>query len=1409
MKKLSRILIPLLVLSVVLCCFVAITSAEDAETTYAFKVSFLDANGEIDTSKEAKYYDAGTDFTAIKEHGSLTDTGNNIYTVSNLQVDLLSDVAWNEIYSIQTKGKFILNLNGFTLYMNGYLNSTKLGRFQLVGTSANHADTVFTVNGRADDGEVNGSIVTSEKTTRVITRGASNQYLTINFNNVDFRSTTKEDFYFFELQSSHTYFNNCNLYDTGFGMSTGGYHYHSRLEFDGCTINSGNHAAVFQLGKSDDGRTPTTVVFKNGTVNSTANYLVNVKTGASPSNGSVIKDPGDNRTEGVTARSVTITDSLINMPTSNLANCLNNDVKTTITLGLNTRVVLAADPQNTDKIIVATPAGSVYAQCGPNKNEYKIVNEGDAVTVNFYNITDEGAEFIDTRTMLKGVAPCIVDQLALAAGLYFDGDVLKKFGGWKDAEGNLVTTLTENVDLYRVADDVAYYATFSSDAPSLDSIVHAEFEDNNINNCFVSPVVLVQLYADCINDAGTVEKMITMPGAMTIDLGNHVLTHGSDKSHANSALRPANSAATKGTLTVKNGTVNLDKSIFLYPRLSNSGAIVVTDVIFNMTGNATLLQAEVNGNGANYTFTNVTVNVNNGGTTSKNNVFNIDRSSSSTSSTYVFDNLTVRSDDGTKVNNVFENNKNKPDHILNFTIKNSTIDIPLADGGQIFHFYNTASTKITVENTDFNTHGTGKIFNLASNPNATININGIDMDRAEAWTGSAMPEATVKLDGETGEAVVAFGANADLPYTPALKSQIATVTWIILDKTYTYTYVAGITPDFYGVATNEDATRKYACVTDAAWIKDNVATTVAGDKVTYTPGTVSIGYAVTDEAGNILSYSLANTLDETVFTTLGDGETLTFYKDIVFATATSGNLDIKFGAGTHTLDLNTWSLDLTGSDSIYYRFVLTNDVTFNVKNGTIVNDHNVFYSQLSSVANLNKLTVQVTADRAAIDYRMGELNATDCTIYSADGGNLIDIGYRGGTVNMTFTACHLTAGANVFRLSPVDDTQEGTYTVNFNGGSITARDAIFYIEKTSNEGNIVNMSFGGGIKINVASGKYFNLASYDITDTFTFTDCWLNAEPNTYVEETVKPNVVYGDGMTLRSTTHDTYKYRLTDYKPEVNVNLTLFSDFNLNLFIKSDKGVLAVYADGKPLHLENSNDSVKAALSGISADRAAERVVFTIVYKDGEYGVKLTRDYSILNYASALLAGNYSPESKQLVASIVRYIDAAYAYGGKQNDDLTSFLTDNPGYLEAIPTAEALPDLNKLESDAEYKDLAIAINSAQLALSGDQKYILNLNESYTGTLTVNGESYSVTNGQYNGKSYVVIKLAAKDYLNGFTVTATVDDGDVVIGNYDLVAYAVNMKSTSGTLDDLLANLIAYVTEAKAYADFVADNGLN
>ncbi len=247
----------------------------------------------------------------------------------------------------------------------------------------------------------------------------------------------------------------------------------------------------------------------------------------------------------------------------------------------------------------------------------------------------------------------------------------------------------------------------------------------------------------------------------------------------------------------------------------------------------------------------------------------------------------------------------------------------------------------------------------------------------------------------------------------------------------------------------------------------------------------------------------------------------------------------------------------------------------------------------------------------------------------------------------------------------------------------------------------------------------------------------------------------------------------------DLQANLTLFTDFKVNFFTNPDKIVAIYNLDRAALEGIEFQGKVKYT-SRYNVHEAADDKIYFIAIADGDSVVYVRLDYSVLAYAEALMASNSSDDSKVLVSAAMAYVSAAYTYADKIAPSFSGV------DYEKLDLPENIADSN----------LTSAIKGVQLDLDSGFKLRFNIAEDYNGTLAVNGVSYEVVNGAYNGITYVNVELRAFELLDAsIEIVAGEQTGAYSILNY--IDFAVN--SDDQNLIDLGYAIFDYIYYAKDY----------
>jgi hypothetical protein len=206
----------------------------------------------------------------------------------------------------------------------------------------------------------------------------------------------------------------------------------------------------------------------------------------------------------------------------------------------------------------------------------------------------------------------------------------------------------------------------------------------------------------------------------------------------------------------------------------------------------------------------------------------------------------------------------------------------------------------------------------------------------------------------------------------------------------------------------------------------------------------------------------------------------------------------------------------------------------------------------------------------------------------------------------------------------------------------------------------------------------------------------------------------------------------------------------------------------------------------------AIEAVDYTLTFmKDGLLHTA-TVGYSVTDYVEALLSTDYSRYAKVLAVSAVEYIRCAYIYTGKDYRDIYDLLLSD-AYNEFLPEGEKIED-----TSADLSSIAFAVKSVQLNLSSTMKVRINITESYTGTLSVSGNSFEVVGGLVGDLDYIEITLPAhRLYDEVFTILA--ENTTVEYSVYDYVSRVTADEGLDESVRDLLLAFYTYTACADRY----------
>ena len=535
-------------------------------------------------------------------------------------------------------------------------------------------------------------------------------------------------------------------------------------------------------------------------------------------------------------------------------------------------------------------------------------------------------------------------------------------------------------------------------------------------------------------------------------------------------------------------------------------------------------------------------------------------------------------------------------------------------------------------------------------------------------------------------------------------------------------------------------------------------------------------------------------------------------------------LDISvevYCANNVTFELGGFTLTTGGVQ----RYTL-NGKTVTFKNGTLVKDKdhtaNFFYGS----GNLYFVEVTLDVYNRVVDFRSnGIISLTDCVVnqyMNTDcvfslGGDAERTNFEAinTVVNITDTKAEDNAHPWFLQTSSMDRTSWGdgygqqpvysTITLDntvVNGGEGNA----FRMSDQAGEGSLVNIYLKNNTKIytvltTICSG------GVDALETV------IHLDQTVVISKTATPvggRFSLPEGKVLAYDAENEV-YAVVDFvaPTDVRANLTLYTDINFNFFVPVSYGDNYTFAiNGAPVatshSIINGKNYYRISVESIRVYQAAEgEFVLTLTSVNGTAVEATLATSSVLDYVEKALALDLGVTAKTLIANVVDYVAAAYAYD-TNGDALPEALATVIASEDYLAAAAAYNRGEIGASNANAAGAAGAIASVQLNITSGFKYRLNLVSTYTGTLTVNGEAYDVKNGMVDGNAYIEVTVLACDMLiKNITV---VDDENAIDGSFDLEYYMAQVKDVEldkGDLDELLEALYYYCEAAAKYEALV------
>ena len=452
---------------------------------------------------------------------------------------------------------------------------------------------------------------------------------------------------------------------------------------------------------------------------------------------------------------------------------------------------------------------------------------------------------------------------------------------------------------------------------------------------------------------------------------------------------------------------------------------------------------------------------------------------------------------------------------------------------------------------------------------------------------------------------------------------------------------------------------------------------------------------------------------------------------------------------------------------------------------------------------------------ASVTYRNCDITLT---LTSPSGLTLKYSGENGNDYDITFAYCNIkrytenaskalittqgTAGASLKNFAP---------TVNFVGTRVYTRILAFH-----NFGGLtINVSDGSKLDVDQttidkcadwAGSIYLGSATEANADRYFLT---LNIEDGTHLSNrTLVDNtagLMNAENLTVNMGSANSYPKAIGDPNypyivgaPDFTVksSLTLYSDFDYNLFLPVDSGVDSFIINGKtfaPVGIYAVGDEYyhRYTFRGIYVNEAAEDFFASLVSED----FNLTLTLNILAYAERVLLDESNTSAHPMILNMLAYMREAYLYSGKNADAISSLLSSSgtPSAYAPSVTETSIPDGLK-----EY------INGVNVSLGNSPAFQFRVAKDATVLL-----SYTDTNGTRQTKRCVayagdILRLSMHTF--DFTSEITIEvEGTDLKGTYDLYTYITTIETDASAENDtalpLAKALYMYSTSARLYKE--------
>jgi len=575
-----------------------------------------------------------------------------------------------------------------------------------------------------------------------------------------------------------------------------------------------------------------------------------------------------------------------------------------------------------------------------------------------------------------------------------------------------------------------------------------------------------------------------------------------------------------------------------------------------------------------------------------------------------------------------------------------------------------------------------------------------------------------------------------------------------------------------------------------------------------TVDTSKIACKLVKENGDVLCYWEGNQLTKELVTYAQNAACdIVLLDDMAIPAGTSSNNADRY---VLTVTIRSLTIDLGGNTLTFGNYSYfgseTNSKTIKLTNGNVINPFYVYYSYsgANTAFEADGVNFKNTTNSASFDVRVGTVTLNNCNFsFTNTPTNVFTLG-NNASVQIRLTGCTINAPVNIFKFYAAKPSSVYAENCTFTTG---ANGAIVFAENSKKLDPADTATFKNCTLSRAGTNVLFNIL-YS-TMTITLDEVYV---PGTPKIEPAMGTLVFADGQKKLPVAEG--GYMITAPKLNMEANLTLYIDLALNLWLPLDTTVKTIEVGGVIYDIAGAtvvNGKYRITIESISAAVAADDMSIVATYEKNELTITAEKTYSVIQYAKTVLeTAKYSDEAKALLAYTVKYINSVYLYDGKALPDALTTLMASEAYTAALTLSTA----NGVDSvPATKTDIGTAggaLKSAKLSITSKVEFILTLNPSYSGSLTLTyaGRTYTyeVVEGQINGADYVQVDMRA---FNLYDEVITVTAGEYS-GNYDLAAYIEGVRNeyeSNDSLEAMLLDLYNYCKEADEYKAYVDASG--